>query len=360
MTDIALASPPPIDHPEALLLRRRRRSGVPALGAVVVSSGGIVWSGVDGVRRRNEDAPATLADVWHIGSNAKAMTAAVYARLVQADLAAWGTPLPTLFPDIEIHRAWAGVTAADLLRHRSGLRDRGLADARWIEAARRSPASAGEQRMTLAKSALTVPPKGQVGRFGYANANYILIGGAVERLLGQSWESAAAAWLFKPLGMTSAGFGAPPGDQPWGHIGGLMGLRVGEPVDPTRPEADNPAFMGPAGTVHMTLLDHARFARLFLTDGAGFLTRASITALTTPTSGEPNDYAFGWGVMSDRPWARGPVLVHEGSNTLWHAVAVVAPSRDLAVLTVCNSGGPGGRAAQGLALDLVKRYAPEP
>lgn len=360
MSDSVLASPSPIDNAEALLLGRRRRSGVPALGAVVLSSGGIVWSGVNGVRRRTQEVPATLSDVWHIGSNAKAMTAAVYARLVQADLAAWSTPLPTLFPDIEVHRTWARVTAADMLHHRSGLRDRGLADARWIRAARLSPASAAEQRMILARSALTVPPKGQVGRFSYANANYVLIGAAVERLLAQSWESAIAAWLFRPLGMSSAGFGAPRGDQPWGHVGSLMGLQVGKPVDPARPDADNPAFMGPAGAAHMSLLDHARFVRLFLTDGAGFLTRPSITALTTPPTGEPNDYAFGWGVMSNRAWARGPVLAHEGSNTLWHAVAIVAPSRDLAVLTVCNAGGPGGRAAQGLALDLVRRYAPEP
>ncbi|WP_293402557.1 serine hydrolase domain-containing protein [Phenylobacterium sp.] len=350
LTDLAIKAAP-------LLEVRLAKSRAPALAAAVVNRNGVVWSGAAGVRRRSQETPVSHSDRWHLGSNTKAMTAALFARLVQAELARWDAPLPSLFPGLRAHPAWEALTIADLLRHRSGLRDRGLVDAEWIVAARSSPARASEQRSELAARALEAPPRRRDRRFAYANANYVIAGAAIERITGQTWEDAMRTWLIEPLGMSSAGFGAPRGDQPWGHPSRMAGFGVGPAIDPQQPEADNPAFLGPAGTAHMSLNDHARFVRLFLADGAGFLTRASIGALTTPPTGEPNDYAFGWGVIADRPWAQGPVLLHEGSNTLWHSVVIVGPQRGLAVLTAANAAGPGGRAAQGLALDLLKLYA---
>ena len=70
------------------------------------------------------------------------------------------------------------------------------------------------------------------------------------------------ARLFAPLGMERAGFG-PPGDaarvdQPWGH------RRQGEKTVPLF--FDNPSSLGPAGTVHASLEDWAKFAALHLGD----------------------------------------------------------------------------------------------
>lgn len=342
-----------------LLERRLQKSRAPALAAAVVTRNGIVWSGAQGVRSKLDATPVTHTDRWHLGSNAKAMTAAVYARLVQAELARWEAPLSELFPDLRIDPAWDGVTINDLMRHRSGLSDRRLVDAKWVEAARENAAAVVEQRTEIAARALGAPPRGSAKRFAYSNANYVLAGAAIERITGQRWEDAARTWLFDPLGMSTAGYGAPQGENPWGHGAGILGLGVGRAIDPVLPHADNPAFLGPAGTVHMTLSDQVRFVRLFLSDGAGFLTRASISALTAAPTGEQNDYALGWSVFQHRPWARGPVLLHEGSNTLWHAVTIIGPQRGLAVMTAANAAGAGGRAAQVLALDLIKLYAPD-
>jgi CubicO group peptidase (beta-lactamase class C family) len=350
LTNLAMQAAP-------LLEGRLAKSRAPALAAAVVNRSGLVWSGAAGVRRKSQETPVSHSDCWHLGSNTKAMTAALFARLVQAELTRWDAPLASLFPDLRLDAAWEAVTIPDILRHRSGLRDRGLVDAAWIAHARSSPSEAIEQRSELTAQALRHPPRRGDRRFAYANANYVIAGAAIERITGQTWENAMRTWLIEPLGMRSTGFGAPRGDQPWGHRSTWAGLGVGSAIDPSAPEADNPAFLGPAGTAHMSLNDHAKFARLFLADGAGFLTRASIAALTTPPTGEPNDYAFGWGVIANRPWARGPVLLHEGSNTLWHSVVIVGPQRGLAVLTAANAAGPGARAAQGLALDLIKLYA---
>ena len=66
--------------------------------------------------------------------------------------------------------------------------------------------------------------------------------------------------IFRALGMTSAGFGAPGGpgstDQPWGHAENTL-----RPVPPG-PNADNVPVIGPAGTLHCTLADWGKFAAL--------------------------------------------------------------------------------------------------
>ena len=62
-------------------------------------------------------------------------------------------------------------------------------------------------------------------------------------------------------------------------------------------------------------------------------------------------------VGGSRPFApgpRGPVLAHEGSNTLWRVLVNVAPARQLAIIVVTNSGGePGARAVQMMSARLI-------
>jgi CubicO group peptidase (beta-lactamase class C family) len=146
--------------------------------------------------------------------------------------------------------------------------------------------------------------------------------------------------------MASAGFG-PPGDpaavdQPWGH------RRVGEawvPVPPT-PAGDNPPSLSPAGRAAMTLQDWGRFVTLHL--GAPTLVPVpegtprpllpldALPRLQTPVPGE--EYVAGWGVAR-RPWSKGPVLTHSGSNTMWFCTCWLAPTEGFAVLAVTNAAG---------------------
>ena len=45
---------------------------------------------------------------------------------------------------------------------------------------------------------------------------------------------------------------------------------------------------------------------------------------------------MGWVIAEGQPWAGGPALTHAGSNTMWMAVAWLAPAKDFAVLVACN------------------------
>ena len=91
----------------------------------------------------------------------------------------------------------------------------------------------------------------------YSNFNYVVAAHMLERRYDDSWEGLITARVFAPIGMETAGFGAPNTSQgvdaPWGHDP--------EPV-PFGPLADNPPALGPAGTVHASLDPNGRPRRL--------------------------------------------------------------------------------------------------
>lgn len=341
-TALSAAASPRRDAAEAALDAVFASAAPTALAAAIVGADGLRWSAARGVRRSDQAESVTLDDRWHLGSNTKAMTAAVFARLVEQGRAQWDQPVAEVFPGLSIDAAWGDATLGDFMHHRAGLLDADVMGRPWLMTARADPRSLREQRAAIAAAALSRPPSGTPGPFAYGNANYVLVGAAIETITGGPWEDAMRAEVFGPLGITSGGFGPPPGANARGHR--IVGDRR-VPMDPTDPGADNPLALGPAGTAHMTLTDYGRFLAAMMGGAPGWLGPDSLRALTSPPPGEPA-YAAGWGV-------RGGRLAHEGSNTMWHAAVALDPERRLGFVTVANDGGPGRVACQQLMQRLL-------
>ena len=344
-----------------LLEPLRAEAGLPALAALVIHADGRVEIAATGKRRLDADTPVTAGDKWHIGSNTKAMTAALAARLVEKGAIGWDTTLAAAFPDLAdaMRPDWRGVTLAQLL----GMVGGAGADIGALAAWRAFWAGGKplpDLRLDLVREVTAAPPAAPPGsKFIYSNASYVMAGAMLERATGRPWEDLLRAELFEPLGMEGAGFGAPTGDQPWGHramplIGGLLGPSA---VDPAGGRADNPAALGPAGTVHLTLADYAKWLRAVL-DGAagkgGFLTPDSWARLLAPGL---DNYALGWGAVAT-PWAGDrPALLHAGSNTMWFFNARLAPARGFAVAIATNTAGPATEKAIARATDRLLERA---
>jgi CubicO group peptidase (beta-lactamase class C family) len=242
---------------------------------------------------------------------------------------------------------WKDVRLEQLLTNSSGAPNGLERDDLWGKLWRRQGTPI-EQRRTLVEGVLKHPPEVEPGsRFIYSNAGFAIAGAMAETITGTAWEDLMRERLFTPLAMSSAGFG-PPGkrgslDQPRGHRDN------GKPIEPGR-DADNPPAIGPAGTVHCTIGDWAKYIALHLQGAQGHarLVKAeTFTRLHTPMAlkGSRSDYAMGWGTPK-RGWARGKgdrdtgrVLTHNGSNTMWFCVTWLAPEKDFAILVACNKGG---------------------
>ena len=332
----------------------RERHKMPALGAAVIVKGKLVALGVDGLRKVGDETAVTKQDLWHLGSCTKAMTATLIAQQVAEGKLQWTTSLGEALPGLRdgMHESARKITVAQLLQHRSGLPSQ-PPTAQWVSLFSFDGSNL-KARREVAQTMLKIKPEAAPGeRFQYSNAGYMIAGAALERATGKSWQQLIQVRLFDVLGMSSAGFGAPGYDgkveQPWGHITVDM---VDKPMF-----ADNPPSLGPAGTVHASLEDWARFLAMHLgvvaEAGKSVCSASSLATLHQPPEG--GDYALGW-VVTKRDWADGPILWHNGSNTMWYAVTWMAPDMGFAVLVTCNHGG-GSKACDEVAGACIKRFS---
>lgn len=311
----------------------RQKFNVPAMAVAVVTSDGIKYVGAVGVRKRGTEVPVTLDDLWHLGSDGKAMTSTLIARLVERGQLRWNSTLGEIFPDLapQMNPEFQKVTLLQLLSHRAGLPAN-------LDLERYGGTDAPALRLQAAREYLAQKPHSTPGsKYAYSNLGYIIAAAVVEKITGQPWEQAIAKEVFEPLQMKSAGFGGTgtPGqiDQPWPHTAD------GQPVAKNGPGMDNPPVMGPAGRIHCSIQDWARFVQDQLRGDRGesaLLKPESYQTLHTPPFG--NDYALGWGVV-DRSWAGGKALNHGGDNTMNFANVWVAPKKDFAILVCVNQSG---------------------
>ena len=323
-------------HWRDLLVEFRDRFAVPALGAAVITRAGALEAEVIGTRQRGGSVPAVVEDQWHIGSCAKAITAALYARLVERGDTEWDVPIRTFFPDLAdgLDAGWAAPTVDEVLVCRSGM-SANPSRAEMLNAWKdTSPLTA--QRTAAVVSGLSRPPRSR-GTFRYSNLGYIVVGAAIDRIAGMPFEDALHVHLLEPLGITSAGFGPPPAI--WGHrpklqIGGLT-IGRGKPAEPGRSRSDNPAVMTPAGRLHFTLADWATFQQIFLNPGHGLLEAATVERLLALPPGKGRGMAMGWASASS---LSGASYGMQGSNTLWAATALMDADLERSAMVVTNDG----------------------
>ncbi len=337
----------------------RSEHDVPALGAVVIHHGKIVAIGVNGVRKRGAKPKVTTKDLWHLGSCTKAMTATLLGTLVEKGKLSWDTTLAKAFPRLKIDETIGGATVRHLLSHRSGLMAHPDVNGLWSRLyAHKGPAKAA--RAMMAREILAVKPKWSPGdHYLYSNAGYMVAGALAEVRIKKSWESMLQKRVFKPLGIKSAGYG-PPGRkgkviQPLGHSATGTPIEVGL-------RADNPAALGPAGTVHMTLTDWAKFIGLHVRGARGdrglLLKTNTFTELHKPFGKNDSQYALGW-IVVKRPGTKGSILTHSGSNTMWYCVVWADPKNDFAVMVTCNQGGKTATTACDVARNRLLQWLKE-
>lgn len=337
----------------------RERNGLPALAAASISAGELLDAGACGLRRSDGTERVTLDDKWHLGSCTKSMTASLAAMLVESGVLKWDTTVADALPKMKMDAAWRGVTLEQLFAHRAGAPQE-PPPALWLAAQGRA-GTPTEQRSAFVAGLLKTPPESPAGtKFVYSNQGYAIAGAMLEQMAGKPWEELMRENVFRPLNLKSVGFGAPGSakdvDQPWGHL--RAGLKLG-PVTPG-PFADNPPAIGPAGTVHMGILDFARYAGWHAGEGKRGDAPGAASFKKLHTAVGDGDYALGWAVLN-RPWAGGRVLTHTGSNTMNFAVMWVAPERDFAVVAATNvAGEEAAKGCDEAVSMLIRRWNTKP
>ena len=265
---------------------------------------------------------------WHIGSISKSFTATLVMQLVDRGALDLERPVAEYLPAFRdhMHADWQRVTLRELLSHTARI-PANAPSGLWSKTYD-DPAFEGRRRALSGMWSTRL--KGKSGTFTYSNIGYVLAGLIVEEVTGETWENLILSEIAKPLGLTSLGFGPPQGaSDPKGHSSRFGFTRA---LDPANVMADNPKWVGPAGTLHMSLADLTRWGQAHLQACKGarpaFLSQASCQLMQTP---EADDYGLGWVVEAD------PKAVwHNGSNTLWYAILLLSPEQDTVVAVATN------------------------
>ena len=172
--------------------------------AVATRAGGVLEIAVSGVRRQGKPDAVGAEDLFHLGSNTKAMTATLIGILVEKGALSWNATPLEVFPEWKdsILPEYRDITMTDLLSHHAGLagyEDDSSAEFRDLKSLRGSPL---DQRMEFARRALhrkpAVAPK---TRFLYSNGGYAVAAAMAERAAKEGYEFLIQYRLFGPLGM---------------------------------------------------------------------------------------------------------------------------------------------------------------
>ena len=351
----------------------RREYKLPALSAAVILDGMTIAIGAVGLRKVDDNVEVTPEDKFHLGSASKPMSATMIAVLVEHGKLKWENTLSEVFPEFsdKMLPKFRTVTLRQLLSHRAGLPTE-IKD--WpLETQNMLVSGAGsameqpfytnmfafrplvstdtvvmiERRLMFtglqlcADNYSSLPEPGT--RYMYSNAGYMIAASCAERVTGTVWEELVTDLVFKPLGMTTAGFGSMSKyggiDQPWSHT-----IIDGQIFPLVR---DLPPLMATAGCVHMSVGDWARFITAHL---EGYCGRSNILKAetyhilqTSPFLDQTeylgnamDNYTLGWALQNNASWAGGPVLRHQGSNDLNWAEVWMVPKRRFAVLMATN------------------------
>lgn len=156
---------------------------------------------------------------------------------------------------------------------------------------------------------------------------------AAEAASGEAWDALIEKHIFEQFGMTKSGFGwvgKGGEDVPWGHT-----MRDGalHPVDPNG-DYQLPQYLAPAGDIHASLPDMARFFQGILLswhEKDSYLDRDTLQQMLTRRLGS----GLGWGARE--AFGYDPVAIYSGSADTFLMVVVLIPDADLGFAVAANA-----------------------
>lgn len=320
----------------------RASQRLPGLAVVVVRSDGQPRVCVSGERRIGKGDPITPADLMHLGSLTKAITATVIGALAERQRMTLDTTIGQAFPELsaKMQPVYRNVTVRQLLTHSGGIPPYRTRESMQSMLALKGTAT--EQRQAFLQRVLTEPPRFEPGtRHEYSNAGGAIAGAIAERMGGAPYRRLVQELVFTPLGGHAAfgnpGLAATP--QPWGHTRTVFGTVM--EISPTDAVYTTPLAIEPAGDASLSAQDYGRFLQLHLRGLRGrddVLKATTVQELhrTTPPIHPSMGFGMGWSVMP-----RDGVTSHEhvGSYGAYVAYATIQASPDVAVGAFANLGG---------------------
>lgn len=300
-----------------------------------------------GYHKINSADSATAVDRFHIGSNTKAMTGFIAAKLVELELIKWDTQFFDLYPELKAKAdsGYLNITLKELLSHRARIGP--FTSDEEYTALPHFAGTGQEKRRKFAKAVLAMKPVtiGENTKYVYSNAGYTLAALMLEKVSGKSWEELAKQIFNTDLGL-DIDFGWPnlkDPNQTWGHWeedGKVVAVSPDYSMYPVEP----------AGDINITLPNYIRFIQLNLEGLSGKSNYLKNVTYQFLHNGIP-DYSIGW---ANNYYLSEPInfSTHTGSTGTYFCYVLIDQKKSIAYIIMINSGTNQAREA----LSELRKY----
>ncbi len=316
---------------------------VPGAALAIVRGDEVVYLKGYGVRQVGTETAVTPDTLFAIASCTKAFTAAAASVLADEGRLAWDDPVRKHLEWFRLSDPLADrdVTLRDLLCHRTGL-------------ARHDVLGFGTdlgREEIVRRMAYVRPAHPFRSTFEYNNNMYVAAGLAVGAAAKSSWDDVVATRLLAPLGMAHATCSARSAGQSPDHA--LPHRRKKDGTVEALPWHDSLDAIGPAGSMHASARDMARWVRFHLGDGTfegkrllkketlaethapQMVVRLEGSAKIAYPETEQLAYGLGWFIHDYRGHL---TCSHTGGLEGFRARVVLLPKEKLGLVLLMNSG----------------------
>lgn len=306
---------------------------IPGLAISVADSSGVLWSEGFGIADKGKGKAFTGETVSNPGSVSKTFTATAILRLVEMGKMGLDAPISRYLPEFSPRNGGGeGVTVRRIMSHHSGLQG----DAQfgfWYGTEKPDDYPnhlAGE--IPLANSMDMAHKPDEI--FVYSNIGYSLLGLAIERVSGMSFNDFMTKEVFGKLGMKDSSFLLRDDLAGRYAMGYLQGKETFIPYIRDMP----------AGSLATTSDDMAKYLSSMLAawkNDSGLLSQKTMREIATVQNpGVPYDFDFRVGLtwwLPEFQCLPGELIVgHGGDLPPYHAQAAFMPERDIAVFVMVN------------------------
>lgn len=326
----------PVDVPDTLqeiLAFYRNEAKMPAIIGGIINNDQIeIYS--EGIRKSNNTIAITDTDKFHIGSNVKAITAMMIAKLVEEGQLSWQTKIIDIFPEFtgQIPVEYENITIHQLLTHRAG-----IAEFENYEDVLLIPDFTGnikQQRNEFCLWVLKNSDKTKINTYNYSNGGYVVAAAISEKITGLIWEQLMNNKIFSQLNIQPL-YSWPAknnSSQPCGHI---FDNNIFVPFNPNG-SIQWPEIFNPAGNLSLSIADYIKIIQLHisgLNGNASIISQTSYQFLHQPIG----DYSCGWLEGTTQTGIK--FSYHDGSDGTFYAIVLMHPYLRTAsiVFTNCDS-----------------------
>ncbi len=230
---------------------------IPELAFAVVTSNAINEMQTIGIKKINSNLSANKYDRFRIGSNTKAVTGFIAARLVKQNKIKWNTRFFDLYPELKekSNKAHHQLTLLNLLSFRTKLLRYTYTDK--VPTKEQFTGNEEQQRYQFTKWFFQQKPVASADSINFSNLGYIAAALMLEKVSGKPYKELVTD-LGKELNI-DFGFGAPNSTdtlQPWGHNTDLIPEQPGDNYKLN--------WLLPAGNINVNLPDYVKFIQLQL------------------------------------------------------------------------------------------------